>query len=93
MTVATSIDGGTAFETVDTGAGRKSVFEIISNTINAISTASEVSRQGSAAAYAALDFKSAKRSSKLEFHITGGKGASTINTTISEGKLTDVGLK
>ena len=43
MTVATSIDGGTAFETVDTGKGRKSTFEIISNTINAISTASEVS--------------------------------------------------
>ena len=56
MTVATSLDGGTAFETVDTGKGRKSTFEIISNTINAISTAS-VSRQGSAAAYAALDFE------------------------------------
>ena len=38
MNVATSIDGGTAFETVDTGKGRKSTFDIISNTINAIST-------------------------------------------------------
>ena len=27
MTVATSIDGGTAFETVDTGKGRKSTFD------------------------------------------------------------------
>ena len=40
MNVATSIDGGTAFETVDTGKGRKSVFDIISNTINTIGNAS-----------------------------------------------------
>ena len=41
MNVATSIDGGTAFETVDTGKGRKSVFDIITNVVNAISTASD----------------------------------------------------
>ena len=90
MTVATSIDGGTAFETVDTGKGRKSTFEIISNTINAISTASEVSRQGSAAAYAALDFKVPRDPQNWSFTLTGSKGAKTINTTISEGKLSDV---
>ncbi len=90
MTVATSIDGGTAFETVDTGKGRKSTFEIISNTINAISTASEVSRQGSAAAYAALDFKVPRDPQNWSFTLTGSKGASTISTTISEGKLSDV---
>ena len=90
MTVATSIDGGTAFETVDTGKGRKSTFEIISNTINAISTASEVSRQGSAAAYAALDFEVPRDPQNWSFTLTGSKGAKTINATISEGKLSDV---
>ena len=73
MTVATSIDGGTAFETVDTGKGRKSTFEIISNTSNAISTASEVSRQGSAAAYAALDFKVPRDPQNWSFTLTGSK--------------------
>ena len=46
MNVATSIDGGTAFETVDTGAGRKSVFDIITNVVNTIGNADALSGQG-----------------------------------------------
>ncbi len=90
MNVATSIDGGTAFQTVDTGKGRKSTFDIISNTINAISTASGLSRQGSGTASASLDFKVPRDPQNWTFTLTGSKGAKTINTTISEGKFSDV---
>ena len=93
MNVATSIDGGTAFETVDTGKGRKSTFNIISNTINAISTASGLSRQGSGTASAALDFTVPRDPQNWTFTLTGSKGAKTINTTISEGKFSDVVTK
>ena len=93
MNVATSIDGGTAFETVDTGKGRKSTFDIISNTINAISTASSISRQGSGTASASLDFKVPRDPQNWTFTLTGSKGAKTISTTISEGKFSDVVAK
>ena len=93
MNVATSIDGGTAFQTVDTGKGRKSTFDIISNTINAISTASGLSRQGSAAASAALDFTVPRDPQNWSFTLTGSKGAKTIEATVSEGKLSDVVTK
>ena len=93
MNVATSIDGGTAFETVDTGKGRKSTFDIISNTINAISTASGLSRQGSGTAYASLDFKVPRDPQNWTFTLTGSKGAKTISTTVSEGKFSDVVTK
>tara|TARA_X000000950_G_scaffold216979_1_gene261134 strand:+ start:256 stop:1542 length:1287 start_codon:yes stop_codon:yes gene_type:complete len=93
MNVATCIDGGTAFETVDTGKGRKSTFDIISNTINAISTASGISRQGSATASAALDFKVPRDPQNWSFTLTGSKGAKTIDATVSEGKLGDVVTK
>ena len=93
MNVATCIDGGTAFETVDTGKGRKSTFDIISNTINAISTASGISRQGSATASAALDFKVTRDPQNWSFTLTGSKGAKTIDATVSEGKLGDVVTK
>ena len=93
MNVATSIDGGTAFETVDTGKGRKSTFDIITNTINAISTASGLSRQGSGAASASLDFNVPRDPQNWTFTLTGSKGAKTISTTISEGKFSDVVTK
>ena len=93
MNVATCIDGGTAFETVDTGKGRKSTFDIITNTINAISTASGLSRQGSATASAALDFKVPRDPQNWSFTLTGSKGAKTISATVSEGKLSDVVTK
>ena len=93
MNVATSIDGGTAFQTVDTGKGRKSTFDIISNTINAISTASGLSRQGSGAASASLDFNVPRDPQNWTFTLTGSKGAKTISTTISEGKFSDVVTK
>jgi len=93
MNVATSIDGGTAFETVDTGKGRKSTFDIISNTINAISTASGLSRQGSGTAFASLDFKVPRDPQNWTFTLTGSKGAKTISTTVSEGKFSDVVTK
>ncbi len=90
MNVATSIDGGTAFQTVDTGKGRKSTFDIISNVVNAIKTASALSHQGSTTSKAALDFTVPRDPQKWTFTITGSKGSKLISTTISEGKYSDV---
>ena len=93
MNVATSIDGGTAFQTVDTGAGRKSVFDIISNTINTINNSNALSNQGSARALAALDFKVPRDPQNWSFEISGGIGATTIDATISDGNYDDVVTK
>ncbi|GIR79445.1 MAG: hypothetical protein CM15mP81_09550 [Alphaproteobacteria bacterium] len=57
MNVATSIDGGTAFETVDTGAGRKSVFDIITNVVNTIGKCRCIIWPGFSTRHGALDFK------------------------------------
>ena len=93
MNVATSIDGGTAFETVDTGSGRKSVFDIISNIINSINNADALSNQGSARAMAALDFKVPRDPQNWSFTLQGGIGSSNVNITISEGNYNDVVTK
>ena len=90
MNVATSIDGGTAFQTVDTGKGRKSTFDIISNVVNAIKTASALSHQGSTTSKAALDFTVPRDPQNWTFTLQGSKGAKLISTTISEGKYSDV---
>ena len=90
MNVATSIDGGTAFETVDTGSGRKSVFDIISNIINTINNSNALSNQGSARAMASLDFEVPRDPQNWSFILSGGLGASTINATVSDGNFDDV---
>ena len=93
MNVATSIDGGTAFQTVDTGAGRKSVFDIITNTINTINNSNALSNQASARATAAVDFNVPRDPQDWTFVISGGVGATTITTTISDGNYDDVVTK
>ena len=90
MNVATSIDGGTAFETVDTGAGRKSVFDIITNIVNTIGNADALSGQGSERAMAALDFKVPRDPQNWSFTLQGGIGSSNVNITVSEGNYNDV---
>ena len=90
MNVATSIDGGTAFETVDTGSGRKSVFNIITNIINTMNNASQLSNQGSARAKASLDFKVPRDPQNWSFTLSGGSGSTTINATLSDGNYNDV---
>ena len=90
MNVATSIDGGTAFETVDTGAGRKSVFDIITNIVNTISNADALSSQGSARAMVALDFRVPRDPQNWSFTLQGGIGSSNVNITVSEGNYNDV---
>ena len=82
MNVATSIDGGTAFETVDTGAGRKSVFDIITNVVNTIGNADALSGQGSARAMAALDFKVPRDPQNWSFTLQGGIGSSNVNLSL-----------
>ena len=48
MTVATNIDGGSAFMRIDTEGGRRSLFDIVDLTINAVETASAFSPKANA---------------------------------------------
>ena len=50
MKVVSALDGGTVFGSIKTDFGRKSIFEILENSINAATTASSVSSHGSAPA-------------------------------------------
>ena len=93
MNVATSIDGGTAFETVDTGSGRKSVFDIITNIVNTINNADALSSQGSARAMASIDFKVPRDPQNWSFVLTGGLGSSTVDITVSDGNYDDTVTK
>jgi len=90
MNVATSIDGGTAFETVDTGSGRKSIFDVITNIINTITHSNSISNQASARASASLDFKVPRDPQNWSFNLSGGLGTSSISATISDGNFDDV---
>ena len=48
MKVVSGLDGGTVFGSIKTDFGRKSIFEILENSINAAKTASQVSSKGTA---------------------------------------------
>ena len=55
MKVVSGLDGGTVFGSIKTDYGRKSIFEILENSINAAKTASQVSSHGTAPAKAGLE--------------------------------------
>ena len=86
--VKTSIDGGTTFMDVPTGSGVKSVFEIIDNARNAVKTASQFKRQGSATGACRTKFSSSTRSQEWTFSLVGSKGGVSITSSIAEGKVT-----
>ena len=57
MTVATNIDGGSAFMRINTEGGRRSLFDIVDLTVNAVETASAFSPKANANWYAEVYFE------------------------------------
>ena len=87
MTVATNIDGGSAFMRVDTGGDRRSLFDIVNSTINAVENAAAISQQADANYSADMSFELPSRIEEWSFSLAGSKGASTISAPINEGGL------
>ena len=90
MTVATSVDGGTAFLRVDTPQGPKGVFDILDEVKNAIKSTTALSPSGSAAARAKVSFELSRKSQEWVFNISGALGGADIKTTLVEGGLQQV---
>ena len=89
MKVKTSIDGGTTFMAVPIESGVKSVFEIIDNARNAVKTANQFKRQGSATGHAELNLVLPPDPQEWVF-IGGSKGGVSITPAVAEGKVTNL---
>ena len=79
MKVVSALDGGTVFGSIKTDFGRKSIFEILENSINAATTASFVSSHGSAPAKAELDLAVSRNPQNWSFDIEGSEGKVNID--------------
>ena len=87
MTVATNIDGGSAFMRINTEGGRRSLFDIVDLTINAVETASAFSPKANANWYAEVQFELPSRMAEWSLDLTGSLGSKTITASINEGGL------
>jgi len=87
MTVATNIDGGSAFMRINTEGGRRSLFDIVDLTINAVETASAFSPRANANWYAEVQFELPSRMEEWSLDLTGSLGSKTITASINEGGL------
>jgi flagellar hook-associated protein 3 FlgL len=90
MKVVSGLDGGTVFGSIKTNDGRKSIFEIIQNSINAAKTASQVSSKGTAPAKAELDLAVSRNPQNWSFDIEGSVGKVNISKKVSEGSLSNL---
>ena len=87
MTIATNIDGGSAFMRINTEGGRRSLFDIVDLTINAVETASAFSPRANALNKAVVDFELPSRLEKWSLDLSGSIGSKTITASINEGGL------
>jgi flagellar hook-associated protein 3 FlgL len=87
MTISTNIDGGSAFMRINTDGGRRSLFDIVDLTINAVETASAFSPRANALNKAVVDFELPSRLEKWSLDLSGSIGAKTITASINEGGL------
>jgi flagellar hook-associated protein 3 FlgL len=87
MTISTNIDGGSAFMRINTEGGRRSLFDIVDLTINAVETASAFSPRANALNKAVVDFELPSRLEKWSLDLSGSIGAKTITASINEGGL------
>ena len=90
MTVATSLDGGTVFERVQTPQGQKGLFAMLDAAMAAIDPANALSVEGSARATAALTFNVSKDPQNWEFQLQGSRGSERISVSIADGKYDDL---
>ncbi|MGA1022949.1 MAG: flagellar hook-associated protein FlgL [Candidatus Puniceispirillaceae bacterium] len=87
MTVATNIDGGSAFMRVDTDGTRRSLFDIVDSTINTVESASAIVSEANANWYAELDFELPSRMEEWSFDLHGSLGSANVSASINEGGL------
>ena len=87
MSIATNIDGGSAFMRIDTDGGRRSLFDIVDLTINAVETASAYSPRANANYKAEVLFELPARMEEFSMELTGSIGTKTISALINEGGL------
>ena len=87
MSVSTNIDGGSAFMRIDTEGGRRSLFDIVDLTINAVETASAFSPKANAFNRANVYFELPSRMENWSMELSGSIGSKTITASINEGGL------
>ena len=87
MTVATNIDGGSAFMRVSTDGERRSLFDIVDSAINTVEAASSIVSEADANWSADIAFELPSRMEKWSFALTGSKGSVDISASINEGGL------
>ena len=87
MSISTNIDGGSAFMRIDTEGGRRSLFDIVDLTINAVETASAFSPKANANNRANVYFELPSRMEKWSLELSGSIGSKTISASINEGGL------
>jgi flagellar hook-associated protein 3 FlgL len=87
MTVATNIDGGSAFMRVDANGTRQSIFDIVNSTINTVESASAIAPQADANWGADLEFELPSRMEEWSFSLSGSKGTVDLSASINEGGL------
>jgi flagellar hook-associated protein 3 FlgL len=87
MSISTNIDGGSAFMRIDTEGGRRSLFDIVDLTINAVETASAFSPKANANNRANVYFELPSRMEEWSLELSGSIGSKTIAASINEGGL------
>ena len=87
MSISTNIDGGSAFMRIDTDGGRRSLFDIVDLTINAVETASAFSPKANANNRANVYFELPSRMEEWSLELSGSIGSKTITASINEGGL------
>ena len=87
MSISTNIDGGSAFMRIDTDGGRRSLFDIVDLTINAVETASAFSPKANAFNRANVYFELPSRMEEWSMELSGSIGSKIITASINEGGL------
>ena len=92
MKVETSIDGEQLSWLSQQTPGVGSVFEIIDNARNAVTTASQFKRQGSGRTGTCriLNLVLPPDPQEWSFSVSGSKGGVSITSTVAEGKVTNL---
>jgi flagellar hook-associated protein 3 FlgL len=87
MTVATNIDGASAFMRIETSDGRSSLFDIVDSTINSVLNAAKFQTQATANYKAQVEFELPSRLEKWTLDLSGSAGSANITASINEGGL------
>ena len=87
LTVATGVDGGSAFMRVDTPTGRRSVFDIMQSAMNSVDTAAQIKSQATGGNRTRLEFNLPSKMETWSFTLSGNKGSAVITADIARDNL------